>query len=58
MEVYIVVYIDSGILYDLAAFSNLDEAIKCQDEWLKATEAEAEDVDIFIETSPVLEKWS
>jgi len=58
MEVYIVVCIDSGILYDLAVFSNLDEAIKCQDEWLKATEAEAKDVDIFIETSPVLEKWS
>ena len=58
MEVYIVIYIDSGILYDLAVFSSLQEAIKCRDEWLKETEAEVEEIDIFIETSPVLEKWS
>jgi len=58
MEVYIVVYIDCGVLYDLAVFSDIDEAYKCQDEWLKETEARAEETDIFIETSPVLEKWS
>ena len=58
MKVYIVVYIDRGILYDLAVFSNIDEAYKCQNEWLRETEAEAEEIDILIETRPVLEKWS
>jgi len=58
MKVYIVVYLDCGILYDLAVFSDIDEADKCQDEWLKETEAERGEIDIFIETSPVLEKWS
>ena len=58
MEVYIVVYIDCGILYDLAVFSDIGEAFKCQNEWLRKTEAEAEEIDILIETRPVLEKWS
>jgi len=57
MKVYIVVYIDCGVPYDLAVFSDIDEAYKCQNEWLKETEAERGEIDV-IETSPVLEKWS